>query len=99
VDTERMANPWDWAVNSALNKDGLPPHKTEGKRFASGCLIANWASAIEAWSRLGVITGRKIATQWCVPGAPAVARSFSAAPTRVVRAGGSGFDCARVHRG
>ena len=34
--------------------------KTEGKRFASGCLIANWASAIESRSRLGVITGRKI---------------------------------------
>ena len=34
--------------------------KTEGKRFASGCLIANWASALEARSRLGVITGRKI---------------------------------------
>src|SRR6266436_5891386 len=35
--------------------------KTEGKRFASGCLIANWAAApTGAASRLGVITGRKI---------------------------------------
>ena len=33
--------------------------KTEGQRFACGCLIANWASAAGA-SRLGVITGRKI---------------------------------------
>jgi ribonuclease P protein component len=35
--------------------------KTEGQRFASGCLIANWASAAAGGaSRLGVITGRKI---------------------------------------
>ena len=35
--------------------------KTEGKRFASGCLIANWVTApAGAASRLGVITGRKI---------------------------------------
>ena len=34
--------------------------KTEGKRFASGCLIANWASSPSAQSRLGVITGRKM---------------------------------------
>ena len=35
--------------------------KTEGKRFASGCLIANWVTApVGAASRLGVITGRKI---------------------------------------
>ena|SRR3954469_11071787 len=34
--------------------------KTEGKRFASGCLIANWVLATGAESRLGVITGRKV---------------------------------------
>ena len=34
--------------------------KTEGKRFASGCLIANWASSAGSQSRLGVITGRKM---------------------------------------
>ncbi len=34
--------------------------KTQGKRFASGCLIANWASAIGPQSRIGVITGRKM---------------------------------------
>lgn len=34
--------------------------KTEGKRFSSGCLIANWAAGIGGESRLGVITGRKM---------------------------------------
>lgn len=34
--------------------------KTEGKRFASGCLIANWALGAGLQSRLGVITSRKM---------------------------------------
>src|SRR3954467_6003803 len=34
--------------------------KTEGKRIASGCLIANWSVAMGLQCRLGVITGRKI---------------------------------------
>jgi len=34
--------------------------RIEGKRFSIGCLIANWANATGAESRVGIITARKI---------------------------------------
>ena len=34
--------------------------KTEGKRLASGCLVANWAASEQAESRLGVVTSRAV---------------------------------------